>query len=75
MDNNQKEKREKGNLETGEMKFLRSVAGYTRKYQTRHTKILEGLNIFNLNVKLWNPDHNGSITCDEWKTGGFRRIF
>jgi hypothetical protein len=39
-------------IETAEMKFLRSVAGYTRKSQIRHTKIREERNIFNINNKI-----------------------
>jgi hypothetical protein len=34
------------------MKFLRSVAGDTRKDQIRKTKSMEELNIFNLNAKI-----------------------
>jgi hypothetical protein len=34
------------------MKFLRSVAGYSRKGQMRNTKIREELNISNLNAKI-----------------------
>jgi hypothetical protein len=34
------------------MKFLSGVAGYTRKYQIRNTKIKEELIIFNLNAKI-----------------------
>jgi hypothetical protein len=33
------------------MKFLRSVAGYTREDQIRNTNIRKQLNIFNLNAK------------------------
>jgi hypothetical protein len=33
-------------VETAEIKFLRSIAGYTRKDQIRNTKIKEELNIF-----------------------------
>jgi hypothetical protein len=36
---------------TAEMKFFRSVAGYTMKDQIGNTKIREELNIFNLNNK------------------------
>jgi hypothetical protein len=40
-------KKQEGKIETAEMKFLRSVAGYTRKGQIRNTTIREELNIFN----------------------------
>jgi hypothetical protein len=33
--------------ESADTEFFRSVAGYTRKDQTRHTKIWEELTIFN----------------------------
>jgi hypothetical protein len=39
-------------IEDVEMKYLNSVAGYTRKKQVRNTKIIEELNIFNLNTKV-----------------------
>jgi glutathionylspermidine synthase len=39
-------------LETAEMKFLKSVAGYTRKDQIRNTKIREEMSIINLNSKI-----------------------
>jgi hypothetical protein len=34
------------------MKFLRNVAGYTRKDQIMNIKIMEELNIFSLNNKI-----------------------
>jgi hypothetical protein len=45
-------KNQAAKIETAEMKFLRSVAGYTRKDQIINTKIREELNIFNLNAKI-----------------------
>jgi hypothetical protein len=39
-------------IETAEMKFLKGVAGYTRKEQMRNAKFRESLNIFNLNAKI-----------------------
>jgi hypothetical protein len=39
---------------TAELEFWRSVTGCTRKDQTRHTKVTEELNIFNLNAKSLN---------------------
>jgi hypothetical protein len=35
-------------IEAAEIKFLWSVAGYTRKDQIGNTKIMKELNIFNL---------------------------
>jgi hypothetical protein len=40
-------KKQEAKFETAEMKFLRRVAGHTRKGQIRNTKIMEELNIFN----------------------------
>jgi hypothetical protein len=45
-------KKQEAKIETAEMKFLRSVAGYITKGQIRNTKIREELNIFNLNAKI-----------------------
>jgi hypothetical protein len=45
-------KKQETKIENAEMKFLRCVAGYTRKDQVRNTKIREELNIFNLNSKI-----------------------
>jgi hypothetical protein len=45
-------KNQTANTETAEMKFLRSVAGYTRKEQIINTKIKEELNVFTLNAKI-----------------------
>jgi hypothetical protein len=61
-----KKKKQEATIETGEMKFLSSVAGYTRKDQI-NTNIWEELNFFNINAKVINPDHNGNIACNEWK--------
>jgi hypothetical protein len=48
-------KNQEANIETAEMTFLRSVAGYKRNGQIRNTKIREELNIFNLNAKIIKP--------------------
>jgi hypothetical protein len=40
------------NIEIAEMKFLRNVAAYTWKDQTRNTRIMEEQKIFNQNVKI-----------------------
>jgi hypothetical protein len=45
-------KKQEAKIETAEMKFLRSVAGYTRKDQIKDTKIKEELNISKLNAKI-----------------------
>jgi hypothetical protein len=45
-------KKQEAKIESAETKFLRSVAGYTRKDQITNTKIREKLNIFNLNAKI-----------------------
>jgi hypothetical protein len=39
-------KKQEASIETVEMNFLRSVAGYKRIDQTRNSKIREELNIF-----------------------------
>jgi hypothetical protein len=41
-------KKQEAKIETAEMKFFRSVAGYARKDQTINTKIGEALNVLNL---------------------------
>jgi hypothetical protein len=45
-------RRQKKQIVTAEIKFLRSVAGYSRENQIRNTKIREELNISNLNYKI-----------------------
>jgi hypothetical protein len=52
------------------MKFLRSVAGYTRNGQIKITKIKEELNIFNLNYKVL--DWWQFWVC-RWLTGNYFR--
>jgi hypothetical protein len=49
LDSNRKQEAE---IETAEVKFLRSVAVYTRKNQVRNTDIRKELNIFNLSDKI-----------------------
>jgi hypothetical protein len=39
-------------IETAEIKFCRSAAGYIRKEQMRNAKIREGLNVFNADKKF-----------------------
>jgi hypothetical protein len=48
------------------MELLRSVAGYTRKGQTKHTKITEGLNIQNPNSKI--PKSKSQWKCHALRT-------
>jgi hypothetical protein len=43
---------DKKKIESAEMKFLRSVAGYTLLYQKRSTDICSGLKIFNLTERI-----------------------
>jgi hypothetical protein len=45
-------KTQEAKIETAEIKFLRRVAGYTRRDQIKNNKIREELNIFNLNAKI-----------------------
>jgi hypothetical protein len=45
-------KKQEEKVETAENKYLRTVAGYTRKAQRSNTIIREELNTVNLNVKL-----------------------
>jgi CMP-2-keto-3-deoxyoctulosonic acid synthetase len=52
VDNNKKTETKS---ETAEIKFSRSVVGYTRKDKIRNSKIKEGLNIYNLNTKIIKP--------------------
>jgi hypothetical protein len=47
-------KKQEARIETAEMNFLRSVAGYKRIDQMRNSKIREELKIFNLNDKILN---------------------
>jgi hypothetical protein len=47
-------KKQEARIETVEMNCLRSVAGYKRRGQKRNSKIMEELNIFNLNDKILN---------------------
>jgi hypothetical protein len=49
--NRNKEKQEE-KIETSEVKFLRSVAGYSRKGQIININIRKKLNIFYLNYKI-----------------------
>jgi hypothetical protein len=44
--------KEDAKIETAEMKFLRSAAGYIRKDQIPNTKIMEELNIIILNDRI-----------------------
>jgi hypothetical protein len=41
--------KKEASIETAEIKFCSSAAGYIRKDQMRNTKIREDLNVFNLN--------------------------
>jgi hypothetical protein len=41
-------KQQEAKIETAEIKFLRSVAGYRWKNEITNTKIIEELNIFNI---------------------------
>jgi hypothetical protein len=54
LDLNKQKKKQEAKSETTETKVLRRirVEGYTRKGQTRNTKIAEELNICNLNNKI-----------------------
>jgi hypothetical protein len=50
----QKEKKYKKKIESAEMKFLRSVAGYTLLDQKLNTDIRSELKIFNLTERITN---------------------
>jgi ribosomal protein L34 len=39
-------------IESGELRFLRSVAGYTLRHQTRSVDIHSGLQLFSLTVRM-----------------------
>jgi hypothetical protein len=47
-------RKKEARIETAQMNFLRSVAGYKRIDQIRNSKTREELNIFNLNDKILN---------------------
>jgi hypothetical protein len=50
----ERKKKQDANIETTEIKFLRSLVGYTRKAQIRNVKIREYFNILNLNNEIIN---------------------
>jgi hypothetical protein len=64
-----------GQPQDRKQKLKLSEMEFTRKDQTGNAKIREELNIFNINNNIVKSDHNGTITCNEWKRGRFRRKF
>jgi hypothetical protein len=68
-------KRQKKQIVTAEIKFPRSVAGYTRKNQIRNTKIRGELNISNLNDKILRSRSQWNCYIFDWMTEEFQRKF
>lgn len=55
--------------ETTEIKFLRSVAGYTRKDKLRNPNIREGLNIYDMNTKITKSRSQWNYHMQRMKDG------